>query len=156
MPADFTSYSYAPSSSYASTYIHSSSLSQTPPLLVNSNSQEASSSVIYVHVDAGHIFQLLLGDKCKEIIGPATVKIVSNDSTQPVPLQLTSPAPGQFVQRLLDESGMINHLIISSQPHFHPQPHHHHHHHFDGGGGAGPPNLADVEEVVNCACFFVV
>lgn len=74
-------------------------------------------STVYVHVDAGHIFQVQLGEKIRDIIGPATVKIVNNDNTQPVPLQLTTPAPGQIVQQIVDENGMLVHLIISS-----PQP----------------------------------
>lgn len=88
---------------------------QQQPQSSTSSIPTASSSTIYVHVDAGHIFQVHLGDKCKEILGPATVKIVSNDSTQPFPLQLTTPAPGQLVQQILNESGMLTHLIISSQ-----------------------------------------
>lgn len=73
-------------------------------------------STIFVHVDAGHIFQVHVGDKIREILGPATVKIVNNDTTQPVPLQLTAPpAPGQLVQQIVDENGMLVHLIIKSQ-----------------------------------------
>ena len=102
------------------------------PLPPNLAAPTASSSTIFVHVDAGHIFQVHLGDKCKEIVGPATVKIVSNDSTQPFPLQLTSPAPGQLVQQILNENGMLTHLIISSQPQYmHP-----------GGNGMHVPNMA--------------
>jgi hypothetical protein len=67
-------------------------------------------------VDVGHVFQVQLGDKMREIVGPAMVRIVNNDSSQPVPLQLTAPAPGQYVQQLLDEHGMLAHLIISSSP----------------------------------------
>lgn len=73
-------------------------------------------STIFVHVDAGHIFQVHVGDKIREILGPATVKIVNNDTSQPVPLQLTAPpAPGQLVQQIVDENGMLVHLIIKSQ-----------------------------------------
>lgn len=73
-------------------------------------------STVFVHVDAGHIFQVQVGDKIHEILGPATVKIVNNDATQPVPLQLTAPpAPGQLVQQIVDENGMLVHLIIKSQ-----------------------------------------
>ena len=89
-----------------------------------SGCQTASSSTVFVHVDAGHIFQVQLGEKIREIIGPATVKIVSNDSSKPVPLQLTTPAPGQLVQQILDEKGILTHLIISSQ-HQHPHQHPH-------------------------------
>ena len=78
--------------------------------------QQQSPSTIFVHVDAGHIFQVHVGDKIREILGPATVKIVNNDTSQPVPLQLTAPpAPGQLVQQIVDENGMLVHLIIKSQ-----------------------------------------
>jgi hypothetical protein len=127
-----SSYSYSlPSSSIMSPISdHNQSTSfVTSPESVFTNHHQAvtaltptaSSSTIYVHVDAGHIFQVHLGDKCKEIVGPATVKIVGNDSTQPFPLQLTSPAPGQLVQQILNENGMLTHLIISSQPQYNHQ-----------------------------------
>ena len=108
---------YTPSSadhSQASSKVTSPTDSTAPP-----PTTATSSSTIYVHVDVGHVFQVQLGDKMREIVGPATVKIVNNDSTQPVPLQLTAPAPGQYVQQVLDENGMLVHLIISSSP----QPH---------------------------------
>jgi hypothetical protein len=148
---DYVGYAYSdPSYSYSQTPVSSglmSPISDLNPTLVDESSlttPTASSSTIFVHVDAGHIFQVHLGDKCKEIVGPATVKIVSNDSTQPFPLQLTSPAPGQLVQQILNENGILTDLIISSQPqyiHQHPgmhvpnmtgsipQNHHHHHPH---------------------------
>ncbi|CAF0919214.1 unnamed protein product, partial [Brachionus calyciflorus] len=84
--------------------------------LSNQKVSSSNPSTVYVHVDAGNIFQVQLGDKVRDILGPATVKIVNNDSTQPVPLQLTPPAPGQIVQQIVDENGMLVHLIISSQP----------------------------------------
>lgn len=68
---------------------------------------------IYVHVDAGHVFQVQLGDEIREIVGPATVRMVSsNDGSQPMPIQLTTPSPGQIVQQIVDENG--THLILSS------------------------------------------
>lgn len=86
-------------------------------VVANSNAVTSTpSSTIFVHVDVGHVFQMQLGDEMKEVVGPAMVKIVNNDSTQPVPLQLTAPAPGQYVQQLLDENGMLQHIIISSNP----------------------------------------
>jgi hypothetical protein len=118
-PGGFMSYSH-PNLHLVQPYPSSAIQSPTSPLITpdqpsSTSIPTASSSTIYVHVDAGHIFQVHLGDKCKEILGPATVKIVSNDSTQPFPLQLTTPAPGQLVQQILNESGMLTHLIISSQ-----------------------------------------
>lgn len=72
-------------------------------------------STIYVHVDVGHVFQVQMGDEVREIIGPATVRMVSNDGTQPVPIQLNTPSPGQLVQQIVDENGVLTHLILSSQ-----------------------------------------
>lgn len=72
-------------------------------------------STIHIHVDVGHIFQVQLGDEIREIVGPATVRMVSNDGSQPVPIQLTTPSPGQLVQQIVDENGVLTHLILSSQ-----------------------------------------
>lgn len=86
-----------------------------PPNQAPGAASSSSPSTLFVHVDAGHIFQVHVGDKIREILGPATVKIVNNDTTQPVPLQLTAPpAPGQLVQQIVDENGMLVHLIIKS------------------------------------------
>ena len=90
--------------------MHPSSAAQTP----------TTSSTIYVHVDSGHVFQVQVGDEIREIFGPATVKMVSTDGTQPVPIQLNQPAPGQLVQQIVDENGVLTHLILSSQPPFAP------------------------------------
>ena len=60
------------------------------------------------------MFQVQLGDEFREIIGPATVKMVSNDGIQPIPIQLMTPTPGQLVQQITDEHGIV-HLILSSQ-----------------------------------------
>lgn len=74
----------------------------------------AAPGTIYVHVDAGHVFQVQLGDEIREIVGPATVRMMSsNDGSQPMPIQLTTPSPGQIVQQIVDENG--THLILSSQ-----------------------------------------
>lgn len=78
--------------------------------VANSNSKVQTPSTLYVHVATGHIFNLQLGDKIREVFGPATVKIDS-----PQPLQLSQPAQDQFVQSIVDENGMLAHLIISSQ-----------------------------------------
>ncbi len=72
-------------------------------------------STIYIHVDAGHVFQFQLGNETREIIGPATVRMVSNDGVQPVPIQLITPSPGQLIQQVVDENGVLTHLVLSSQ-----------------------------------------
>lgn len=94
-----------------------------PPLAGPSSSSTPDGSIpgtptapgtIYVHVDAGHVFQVQLGDEIREIVGPATVRMMSsNDGSQPMPIQLTTPSPGQIVQQIVDENG--THLILSSQ-----------------------------------------
>ena len=84
------------------------------PMLECATPAPTLSSTIVVHVDVGHVFQVQLGDEFREIIGPATVKMVSNDGIQPIPIQLMTPAPGQLVQQITDEHGIV-HLILSSQ-----------------------------------------
>jgi hypothetical protein len=69
-------------------------------------------STVYVHVDTGHVFQMQLGDEIREILGPATVKMVSNNHD--LPIQLTTPTPGQLVQRIVEDNGSITHIILSS------------------------------------------
>jgi hypothetical protein len=82
--------------------------------LSNSANTLTNSSTIFVHIEAGHAFRVQLGDEIREILGPATVKMVSNDGSQPVPIQLTTPSPGQLVQQIVDENGVLTHLILSS------------------------------------------
>ena len=75
---------------------------------------------INVLVAAGNVFRLQFGDEIREIMGPATVRMVSsNDGSQLIPIQLTEPSPGQIVQQIVDENGILTHLILSSQPQQH-------------------------------------
>jgi len=46
--------------------------------------------------------------------GPATVRMVSN-SGPPVPMPMQVP-PGHMVQQIVDENGILTHVILSPQP----------------------------------------
>ena len=48
------------------------------------------------------------------VIGPATVRMVSQNAGPPVPLPLHVP-PGHIVQQIVDEHGTLRHLILSPQ-----------------------------------------
>ena len=49
------------------------------------------------------------------IAGPATVRMVSTNSSPPIPLPVQVP-PGHVVQQVVDEHGTLQHLILSTQP----------------------------------------
>lgn len=49
------------------------------------------------------------------ITGPATVRMVSTNSSPPIPLPVQVP-PGHVVQQVVDEHGTLQHLILSTQP----------------------------------------
>lgn len=48
------------------------------------------------------------------IVGPATVRMVSN-SGPPLPMPMSVP-PGHMVQQIVDENGILTHVILSPQP----------------------------------------
>lgn len=47
-------------------------------------------------------------------LGPATVRMVSQNPGLPAPLPLHVP-PGHIVQQIVDENGVLRHLILSPQ-----------------------------------------
>ena len=47
--------------------------------------------------------------------GPATVRMVSNNGP-PLPMPMQVP-PGHMVQQIVDEHGILTHVILSPQPH---------------------------------------
>ena len=51
---------------------------------------------------------------CVVFSGPATVRMVSN-SGPPVPMPMQVP-PGHMVQQIVDENGILTHVILSPQP----------------------------------------
>ena len=116
--ADIASSSSASTPTPKQTLIAPSSTSSSSNIITTNqqnNLTPTNSSTIYVHIESGHVFRVQLGDEIREILGPATVKMVSNDGAQPVPIQLTTPSPGQLVQQIIDENGVLIHLILSSQ-----------------------------------------
>lgn len=46
--------------------------------------------------------------------GPATVRMVSSNGP-PVPMPMQVP-PGHMVQQIVDENGILTHVILSPQP----------------------------------------
>lgn len=70
--------------------------------------------VVNVHVNAGETFSVRAGDRVQLIHGPATVRMVSN-SGPPVPMPMQVP-PGHMVQQIVDENGILTHVILSPQP----------------------------------------
>lgn len=46
--------------------------------------------------------------------GPATVRMVSNNGP-PLPMPMQVP-PGHMVQQIVDENGILTHVILSPQP----------------------------------------
>ena len=48
------------------------------------------------------------------LLGPATVRMVSNNGP-PLPMPMQVP-PGHMVQQIVDENGILTHVILSPQP----------------------------------------
>ena len=48
------------------------------------------------------------------VAGPATVRMVSSNGP-PVPMPMQVP-PGHMVQQIVDEHGILTHVILSPQP----------------------------------------
>lgn len=48
------------------------------------------------------------------LAGPATVRMVSNNGP-PLPMPMSVP-PGHMVQQIVDENGILTHVILSPQP----------------------------------------
>lgn len=88
------------------------------PLDVEANfvplSKKSQQHVFMVHVDQGGIFAFKSGDHDQYIPGPATVKMLSNNGSQQLPLHVP---PGQFIQQV-NEDSQLTHIYLSS----HQQP----------------------------------
>ncbi|THD23837.1 hypothetical protein D915_005369 [Fasciola hepatica] len=82
---------------------------------------------VMVHVDAGETFSVRVGDQIQHIPGPATVRMVSN-SGPPLPMPMRVP-PGHLVQQIVDEEGILTHVILSLYP---------------GPGQTAPPGTAQT------------
>ena len=64
----------------------------------------ASDFISFPHTDISTVF----------LPGPATVRMVSN-SGPPLPMPMQVP-PGHMVQQIVDENGILTHVILSPQP----------------------------------------
>ena len=69
----------------------------------------------HFHVHQGEAVSLQLGSEVQMIQGPATVRMVSTSHEPPVPLPVQVP-PGHFVHQLVDEHGILQHVILSQHP----------------------------------------
>jgi len=63
---------------------------------------------VFVHDVLGRLLCVVV------YLGPATVRMVSN-SGPPVPMPMQVP-PGHMVQQIVDENGILTHVILSPQP----------------------------------------
>ncbi|KAL5107496.1 Fibronectin type III domain-containing protein 3B [Taenia crassiceps] len=66
---------------------------------------------VMVHVEAGATFSIRTGDQEQQIPGPATIRLVLNNGP-PLPMPMQVP-PGHLVQQIVDEDGVLTHVILS-------------------------------------------
>lgn len=78
---------------------------------------------VHFHVHQGEAVSLQLGEQVQMIQGPATVRMVSTNHEPPVPLPVQVP-PGHFVHQVVDENGILQHVILSQHPAYVPVPQH--------------------------------
>ncbi|KAG8187970.1 hypothetical protein JTE90_025738 [Oedothorax gibbosus] len=81
------------------------------PMNYNSNFQY----VVLLHVNPGETISFDMGDHVQLIPGPATVRMVSTNNTPPKPMPVQVP-PGHMIQQIVDEHGILCHIILSPQP----------------------------------------
>ena len=97
---------------------------------VNSRGQHT----VHFHVHQNEAVSLQLGEQVQLIQGPATVRMIStNGHEPPVPLPVQVP-PGHFVHQVVDESGVLHHVILSQHPTYGPAP--------PPANGSGPASWA--------------
>ena len=70
---------------------------------------------VHFHVHQGEAVSLQLGAEVQMIQGPATVRMVHTSHEPPAPLPIQVP-PGHFVHQLVDEHGILQHVILSQHP----------------------------------------
>ncbi|PAA68603.1 hypothetical protein BOX15_Mlig033339g1, partial [Macrostomum lignano] len=70
--------------------------------------------IVMVHVGVGETFSVRAGNQIQNVCGPATVRMVSN-SGPPLPMPMQVP-PGHLVQQIVDENGILTHVILAPQP----------------------------------------
>lgn len=99
------------------------------------------SSVAQILVKPGQIFRVQRNNEVREVRGPATVRMKSENRPDfSLPLHLS---PGHIVQQILDENGVLTHVIMSQAgplPPPPPLPHHPHPHHVHTGYSSTPFN----------------
>lgn len=76
---------------------------------------------VHFHVHQGEAVSLQLGEQVQMIQGPATVRMVSTNHEPPLPLPVQAP-PGHFVHQVVDENGVLQHVILSQHPAYVPVP----------------------------------
>uniref|UniRef100_A0A1I8IT37 Fibronectin type-III domain-containing protein n=1 Tax=Macrostomum lignano TaxID=282301 RepID=A0A1I8IT37_9PLAT len=72
-----------------------------------------SEHIVMVHVGAGETFCVRVGDQVQHVRGPATVRMMSTNGP-PMPMQMQVP-PGHLVQQIVDENGILTHVILAPQ-----------------------------------------
>ncbi|CAJ0933643.1 unnamed protein product, partial [Mesorhabditis belari] len=74
-----------------------------------------SPSDLFVHIQPGERLTLRVGNEDQDIIGPATVRMVGEAGCHPSALPIYVP-PGHQIHQIVDENGVLRHLILSSEP----------------------------------------
>lgn len=69
---------------------------------------------VMVHVNGGETFSVKVGGQLQNIQGPATVRMVSKKGP-PMLMPMQVP-PGHLVQQIVDENGVLTHVILSPYP----------------------------------------
>ncbi|KAI1289879.1 hypothetical protein HDE_08745 [Halotydeus destructor] len=85
-------------------------------MLNNSNPVTMAGPPHYVdlHVNPGESVSILMLDGNEHILrGPATITMVSQHATPPVPMPVQVP-PGHMIQQIVDENGTLKHIILSA------------------------------------------
>ncbi|EFO22071.2 hypothetical protein LOAG_06415 [Loa loa] len=72
------------------------------------------SNDLFVHVQTGETLSIVIGNDVQHISGPATVRMVNQAGMSPSALPLHVP-PGHMVQQMVDEQGVLRHLILSPE-----------------------------------------
>lgn len=116
IPPTYMPCSQAPTSSTSPTSMFTE---QGRNNLVTSVAQRTSASSLnnndlFVHVQAGETLSILIGNDVQHIAGPATVRMVNQAGMSPSALPLHVP-PGHMVQQIVDEQGILRHLILSPE-----------------------------------------
>ncbi|CAG9535682.1 unnamed protein product [Cercopithifilaria johnstoni] len=82
-------------------------VTQRAPTSIGSND-------LFVHVQTGETLSIVIGNDVQHISGPATVRMVNQAGMSPSALPLHVP-PGHMVQQMVDEQGVLRHLILSPE-----------------------------------------